>query len=366
MKKKIVHTLNARGHVFLEVMREYFNISSNQMHLEIQQMLLDMKSALSQKQVFYDELKSALVPNPKKREIALVFDTSIMSESWYGIPIHTALMPLFSKKSKHSILVGDYLGDYEQQEDRREAFYESVQLTKEVIWRSSGQFYIVYINNLTDRMIENFVRGLIDFKPFIGFADTTFQSPFKFYLSTILVNLCLKCGDIILMGHGDDRDNDEDINLSFYRWENFGYTIRSLQSIYFDVFLSYKIERPVVNGFEIDSEFSLNAIHPNPLDFKVFDIQIDERKFDYLVCNKAGTIKRMGLSEFDRDVLKEIITKTISSNYIYNMSYNNQHDTSKFDIILEVQALDNSEIFRILVALEYMPSERSLRLITLH
>jgi len=366
MVKKIIYTLDARDHAMLEVMRDYFNLPSKRMRNEIQGMLAETQKVLSSKDIKYGDLKSAHVPNPKRREIALVFDTSVIEESWYSLPIHTTLMPLFSKRSNHSILVGDYIGDNEHQERLYEAFFESVQLVRDVTWRHSTQFYIVYINNLTDKMVETFRTGLIGFEPYVGFSDTTFASRFKLFLSTMLVNECLKHRDIILVGHEDDRDNSEDVNMRSYPWEEFGYTCRSLQGIYFGVLLSYKIERPVFKGFEVDSEFSINAVHSDPVSFTDFEIEIDEHKFAYLAAEKSGTLKRMGLLGSDLTNLKKLIASKISSNYIYNMTHDDQHDTTKFNIILEVNPEDGSAPLRVLAALEYMPRENCLRLITLH
>ena len=214
MAKKIIYTLNARDHVMLEVARDYFNVRPERMQREIQGMLAQTEAILSNKGIKYSNLKSALVPNPKRREIALVFDTLDMKEAWYGLPIHTALIPLFSKQSNHSVLVGDYIGDNDRQDQLYEAFCESVQPVREVEWQYSNQFYIVYINNLSDKMVKTFHNGLTGFDPYVGFADVTFASLFKFYLSTMLVNDCIKHRNIILMGHEDDRDNKEDVNMS--------------------------------------------------------------------------------------------------------------------------------------------------------
>lgn len=366
MANKIVYTLDARDNVMLEVARDYFKVRPERMHLEIQGMLSKTEAVLSSKGIKYSDLKTALVPNPKRREIALVFNTLDMKESWYGLPIHTALIPLFSKKSNHSILVGDYIGDNDRQDQLYEAFSESVQLVRNIDWRYSNQFYIVYINNLTDKTVKTFHNGLSRFAPYVGFADTTFASRFKLYLSTMLINYCIKHRDIVLMGHEDDRDNKEDINMGGYPWENSGYICRSLQGMYFGVLLSYKIERPVFEGFEVDSGFSINAVHPNPLAISDFEVRIDENKFGYLAVEKAGTLKRMGLFSGDLTDLKKLIAAKISSNYIYNMTRNDQHNTTKFDIVLEVHPADASSPLRVLVALEYMPGDNCLRLITLH
>lgn len=364
--RKIIHTLNARDHVMLEVMRDYFEIDPMRMQREIQGMLAKTEEILATKNIKYTSLKPALVPDPKRREIALAFDRQRIDNNWYGFPIYEALIPLFSHQSNHSILAGDFLGRNHQQDLLHEVFTESVQLIREIEWLSSNQFFIVYINNLTDKMVKTIHEGLKSFEPYVGYADMTFASRFKIFLSTMLVNDCIKHRDIVLMGHEDDRDNKEDVNMRSYPWEDSGFTCRSLQDMYFGVLLSYKIERPVFKGFETDTEFSLNAVNPDPMPIAEFEIRIDEKKLGYLAAEKAGTLKRMGLLNGDLSELKAMIAAKISSSYIYNMTYDEQHDISKFNIILEIRPTDGARPLRVLAALEYIPHERSLRLLTLY
>lgn len=366
MAKKIIYTLNARGHVMLEVARDYFNIGPERMQREIQGMLARTEEILASKSVKYSALKSALVPDLKRREIALVFDRQRIENSWYGLPIYTALIPLFSKQGNHSVLAGDYIGDNDQQDALHEAFSESVVSIRDVAWCYSNQFFIVYINNLTDNMFQTIHKGLIGFEPYVGFADVTFASRFKLYLSTMLVNDCIKHKNVILMGHEDDLDNKEDVNMSSYPWEEFGYTCRSLQGMYFGVLFSYKIERPVFKGFEVDTEFSINAVNSNPLPISNFEVRVDENKLGYLAAKKAGTLKRMGLIGSNLSKLKDMISERVSSNYIYNMMHDDQHNITKFNIILEFHPADGAPPQRVLAAVEYIADERCLRLITLY
>jgi hypothetical protein len=75
MARKNIYTLNARDHVMLEVARDYFEIGSTRMQYEIQGMLARTEEILATKDIKYSGLKSALVPDPKRREIALVIDS---------------------------------------------------------------------------------------------------------------------------------------------------------------------------------------------------------------------------------------------------------------------------------------------------
>ena len=332
----------------------------------IEGMLAQAEEILESKGLSYGNLKSTLVPNRKRREVALVFDVLNMRESRYSIPIYSALIPLLRPQSNHSILAGDYIGDIDQQDLLRRSFFESVELIRPVQWNSSDQFFIVYVNNLTDNMINTLGDGLAAFEPFVGLADTTFASNFKWCLSTMLVNVCLKYKNIILMAHEGDQDNSEDVNLSNFPCEDFGYMYRSLDDTYFGVFLSYKIERPVIQGFGSDTVLSINAVSSDPLPITDFHILVEPKKFHYLSDEKTAILKRIGLLDGDASLLQDMIVERISSNYIYNMEHDDQHNVTKFNIILEIRPTDNGPPQRVLAALEYEPTERCLRLITLY
>jgi hypothetical protein len=221
---KTIHTLNARGNVMLEVARNYFSLSPTQMSREIQALRNEIEAVLATKGIRYDGLKSALVPDRKKREIALVFDTTRIDDGWYGLAVAKKLIPLLDKSSNHSILAGDYLGNNDNQDTRFAAMRAAVQLVRSTTFQHSSQFYIVYINNLTSAMVERIVGGLSSWEGFAGFADTTFASYFKLLLSTMLVNVCVKHGNVIIQGHEDDRSADEDVNMCGYPFEEHGYT----------------------------------------------------------------------------------------------------------------------------------------------
>jgi hypothetical protein len=242
---KSLHTLNARGNIMLEVMRDYFNLRPGQMFREIQGMRHMVEDALSKKKISYDKLKSALVPAQNRREIALVFDTIVIGESWYGFDVMKQVIPLFERESNHSVLVGDYL-DRPGQEDMLFAAFESaVEPRRAVEFRHLTQFFIVYINNLSDAMIEHFDEGLRGYRGYAGIADMSYGSAFKIYLSTMLVNSFIKHRNIILQGHEPDRSDEDDVNMSGYPFEENGYVCRSIRDNLMGVLLSYKIERPV-------------------------------------------------------------------------------------------------------------------------
>jgi hypothetical protein len=68
-----------------------------------------------------------------------------------------------------------------------------------------------------------------------------------------------------------------------------------------NVFLQYKIERSILPGFELDTQFSLNAISPTVVPFDQCEVQIEEQKLHYLRTKKEGSMKKAGLISLQRE-----------------------------------------------------------------
>lgn len=350
----------------LEVMRDYFGLSTEHMRAQIQGMRNEVDEILLKKGINYEDLKSALVPDRKRIELALVFDSTIIDSSLYGNEVFKRVIPLFDKRSTHSILVGDYLGRPNQAESLFRAFSEAVEARKPINFRHPTQFFIVYINNLTETMVRQFDHGLSSYPAYVGFADMTFASRFKLYLSTMLPSLGIKHRSIVIQPHEPDRPDDEDINMSGFPFEANGYECKSLRSDIQGVLLSYKIERPIVPGFEADTELALNAISDTPMALRDFDIELDDAKLAYLKGHNPGSIERAGLGDISSEQLADIIREKMAENYIYNLSVDEVHDVAKFNIIIELSSTQTRIRTRFLAAMEYQPKARKLRIITFY
>lgn len=362
---RTIHTLGARDSVLLAVLRDYFELTPERMQSEIQLMLTHVEQALLAKGIDYHQLRPGLVPQVKRREVALFFDTSRIEEGFYGYPIHARVIPLLSRKGTHSVLAGDYVGRDDLQSALYEAFVESVALVRSVEWAHSSQFYVVYINNLSQPMVDRIHQSLADFEPFVGSADVTYASRIKLLLSTMLSNDYLKHRATILMGGEDDVGNSEDVNVRGYPFEEFGYRVRSVQDSLFTSFLAYKIERPVLPGLETDTEFSIMGVRLPAIDLRDLPVEVEAKKFKYLVEKKRHHLDGLGLNVHSPvSDLEELIAAKIAASYIYDMSYESAHETTKFSIMLEYRAAAGAP-FRAVAAFEYAPERRSLRLITL-
>jgi len=233
------------------------------------------------------------------------------------------------------------------------------------VFKHATSLYCVYINNLTDSGLDALHRGLSRCKGYLGFIPTTFQSVAKSYLSTTVGTAFLKVGGSVLMPHEDDRPNEENINMLGFPFEESGFRVTSLQLLYFGPFLSYKIESSLASYFPVDTEMSINAIDARVLPLQNFTVRIDEQKFKYLQAEKIAKLRLAGADDLTRQDLQELISEKVMANYIYNLTFLEEHDVVKFNVMVEIPRKDGGYPARLVAALQYLPESAELRLITL-
>lgn len=360
-----IFTLNARGNVMLEVMKSYFSLNEVQMLREINASFMGMLEILRAKQIDYSSLKNALVPRPDRNEAAFIFDTTKIKSNWYGLDVSKRILPTLDQNATHSVLCGDLIGENNMQDRLYGAFSKEVALARPCVWKHSSQFYIVYINNLSDQMLSRTCDSLSKYDGYIGWVNCYAPSFLKTYFSLTLCNSFLKAKRVIIQGHEDDRENTEDVNMLGYPFEAYGYTCKSFQSMYSDLFLSYKIERGVYPGFESDTLFSLNAISSIVVPLDQCEVEVEEAKLHYLQERKKGSMKRSGLLTLAREEVQAKIRERLAGNYIFNMVYIPEHETMKFNTLLSFVSPNDSKLVKVTVSLEYKPSEKRVRLITM-
>ncbi len=333
------------------------------MKREIQRMHEEVVRILAAKNIEYAALKPALVPAMDKHEATLVFDSRLAGSNLYGREVFNRLLPLLDARTTQSILVGDLIGD-----DQRlifEILRESMVLARSFTFKHATFLYGVYINNLTDAALTKLHQGLGAFDAYLGFIPTTFHSRAKIYASTSMVNFLLKKGTTLIMAHEDDTSNSEDINITLYDLEQCGYKVASVQSMYFGIFLTCKIDRPVFTFDDADIAISLNAISSDVRPLNEFTVLLDKAKHGYLLNEKLGKLQKAGLDKKDRIQIESIIQEMVSRSDVYNLVYLDQYDVVKFNIMLEI-ARPDGHLTRLTAALEYIPERKTLRVITLH
>ncbi len=362
----MILTLNFRGHVMLPMFRDHFKMTSRRMKSEIQAMHRETVTALRGKGIAYGELRSALTPSTDRHEVALIFDSTLCETGLYGMEAMHCILPLLEPDANLSVLAGDLIADSDRQRLVFELLSESMVLARSFTFRGSSLLFCVYLNNLSKAALSKLTDGLRGYEAYLGHIQTTFDSHVKTYLTTTLVGAFVKRGRKVITAHEDDRPNSENENLSPYEFERFGYKHFSIQGTDYYHFLTYKIERAVHDLNEDDAQFSLNALSEAFLPLDGFSVRIDEAKHEYLLNDKSGVLKKAGIHALERENLEGLIRSKMTANYIYNMTYIEAHDVMKFNIMLEFERDDGGHPARVLASLEYMPTQKTVRVITMY
>lgn len=358
-----IFTLNARDSVMLDVVSQYFELSDAQMQREIRSAHDHVVEVLARKGVAYAALRGGLVPQTARREMGFVFDSARIDNGWYGRNVAERMVPLFDRRVTCSILVGDLI--LANQDVAFSLLQRGLVLHKPCEVVTTSQLYCVYVNNLSDAMVALIHQGLLPYEPYVGYIDATYSSKVKNWLSMTLVHAYLKHKDVFICGHEDDRDDDEDVNMHAWPLEELDYGVRSLQSMYFDLLLAYKIERAVYPGFESDIRFALAAISDDPRDLSNMTVEIEEAKARYLRNEKKGSLSAAGLDALTTDELSQLIRSKLMENYIYHLRFGEEHGRSLFNLVLEFPNPRHATPSRLMGSFDYSPERSALRLVTL-
>lgn len=356
-----IFTIDSRDNFFLDVMREMLNLSDGDMRAEIEAMHAELVRILAGKGLPYQKFKYALVPQSDRHEAGFIFDSRAVDSTWYGAAVARLYLPLLDKRVPQSVMHGDLLGA--DQDFIFRVLEKFMVRTRSFTFEHGSSLYCVYINNLSETALANLHRGLSQSRAYLGLIPATFQSLAKSYLSTTVGTAFVKIGDRVVMTNPDD--DEEDVNILGYSFEEFGYRILSVPSMYFGPFLSYKIESGMSSAFPEDVRMSVNALHPDVTPLGEFAIEIDEAKFGYVQENKLDKLRTAGVERVTREELQALIAEKVAANYIYNLTLLPEHDVVKFNMMVELPRTDGGYAARLVASLEYMPEPKLFRLITL-
>ncbi len=360
-----IHTLNARGNVLLPVMRECFSLSDASTFAEIQKFHGDCVGILKAKGIDYALLRTALTPQPTKHEAAFLFDTGLCAQSFVpGVGCSEALFSALDTQTTHSILGGELFGSSDMLARR---LLDPAVVSTKPSFRLPDTCFVLYVNNLSEGAVAAVHSQLQQLRAYVGYLPCTYSSAAKTFTSLNLMNYVIKHGDTVIMGHEDDRPNTQDFNLHQHDYVKQGFRLRSLQSIYFGTFLSYKPERLLLDVTDDDLEIAVRAMSPAVAPLAEFTVLIEDAKFHkYLQITKLGKLQKAGLAELTKAELEAAIRSKLRMNYLYNLDWVSQptHQLSKFNILLEFPRIGGHPE-RVVVALEYRPVDRILRLVTI-
>lgn len=360
-----IHTLNARGNILLPVMRECFSLSDARTFAEIQNFHGECVGILKAKGIDYASLRTALTPQPTKHEAAFLFDTDLCARSFVpGVECAEALFSALDAQTTQSILGGELFGSGDQLARK---LLDPAVVSIKPSFRLPDTCFVLYVNNLSEGAIAAVDTKLQQLPAYVGYLPCTYSSAAKTFTSLNLMNYVIKHGGTVIMGHEDDRPNTQDFKLHQNDYVKQGFRLRSIQSIYFGTFLSYKPERLLLDVTDDDLEVAVRAMSPAVAPLAEFTVLIEDAKFEkYLQTTKLGKLRKAGLAELTKAELETAIRSKLRMNYLYNLEWVSQptHQLSKFNILLEFPRVGGHPE-RVVVALEYRPVDRILRLVTI-
>lgn len=368
----MIFTFDAKGFLLYPVMKSYFELSDDDVYESIQEGFNLLLERLKMKKISYDSLKRALVPNQDKDrfETCFVIDSAQIDCCDYGNYVFEKLIPLLDKESTYSILCGDYIDfSYKYQSSfQLQLRYEMNKVLvrcHESEYKHSSQYFFVYMNRLSKSQRLKIVEGLYPYKWFIGFADVTHKSFFKSYISNILVNVCIKNKNRVIMSHPSDCLDEDNINMRGFPFEENGFKLVSINDDSYGAFLSYKIESEIPDKEDIG--FSFNALFPKFNSFEKIELQIsDDKWYKYLIDKEKGKgiiVESLGYSSVDKKCFRKEIFKNICANYIYDLK-KNEHNALMFNVCVELPTI-NGHIRKTKIVLKYHPNNGTLEVVTI-
>ncbi|WP_326975583.1 hypothetical protein [Caproicibacter sp. BJN0012] len=360
----MIFTLDARGNVLLPVIVNTFNLTNDQCAKVILSEFVELKKKLQAKGIEYSKLKLALTPVHKdKKEVAFIFDSTLIQSNWYGNVAFQSILPALNKESTYSVLCGDIIADTIPLGISEEIVFENLVQFHSTIFKHPTQYYVIYINNLSNAQFEAIIDALSNLAFFVGYVNMTFSSRLKTILAYSLVNLGIKYKDTMILQHEADRDDAENVNNCGYDFEDFGFSVKSINDMYFGLFLSYKIEALFADPEDL--KYSMNAIYSNITSAFELPVSVLEKKLLYLKEKKAAIMEKLGLQDYSTEELAHLIKNCIRKSYFYNLEYLEEYNVPKFNISLELKTLEG-KMRKVLVALKYSPTNMGLELITMY
>lgn len=361
LDKRSIHVLNTHSSVLFTILRGRYHLNDIELNEEIFHLYRQTKQRLNEKNICYEKLKSALIPSTQKyKEFAFVFDTHKTQDTWYGWEVFNKLLPLLNRNSTQSFRLGDITADCVHSEIIREILFKSMKIINDTNFEYPGQYYVVYINHITNHEVKHIENTLREYPAYIGNVDVTFRCSLKLILSICLCSAFIKHKNYFIQAHPSDVEDSENLNMAGYDFSAHGFKYISVNSDSYDIFLNFRIDAGRIEKEEHD--FSLLSISENIISLSECNIVVSKDKFDYLQQEKGEILLRLGIKS--RNDIQRIIKENLSFSSLYNLNFSPNYNESKFNIFAESLTMENSPA-KSMVSLKYLPNKNTVFLVTM-
>lgn len=360
-----IHTFDSRDYIFWEIYRDYFRKSEVDIHKEIQKTFNLTVSKLREKNIEYAELKNILTPQKNKKEIGFIFDSTKIDNTSYGIVVLDNFKIAIGSIKNSAVFFGDITAGHSRQAQLniRTAMMDEVVLFNDLNFKHATQYFVVYFNNLTTKILNSILEKLHTVSYFVGYADHSYGSRLKDVVSMSIGQQFLLHKGKALQAHADG--DAEDVNHTIFDFENTSINCVSIDDNLYNSFLRYKIKRRYFNMDNSDQLFSVNSVNQEVDIINGYNIIIEDSKLEYLVKNKSGSIKKIVGDDFSKQDLIHQIAANINTNYLFNLDLN-EYGCLKFNTDIEFRDKIKNENSRCIASFEILMQSKQFRLITMY
>ncbi|MFE7124953.1 hypothetical protein [Streptomyces sp. NPDC057617] len=331
-----IHSVTTHDNLLLAAMRNGFNLTDEAYHRRMRADHLHLSRALDELGIAYSSLAKALVPDHRRREIALLFDSK-RSNGLYAVDVTEAWVAGLPRPKKsvpvNSILRGDLL--------RAPAEKVQAAMDKTVVYHRpyrvtySELVYCVYVTNLSKAQADTLTSTAAEHPAYFGYADCTGRSTLKAFLGLSLMNSGLRVGDRILEG----VYVDEEPNSAGLPFEALGFTPTAVIDMLFLPFLGYRINSHLTGQNREDNRSALATLSPDAARLESPDIWMTPGRYGYLQDGKhRDSVEQAGLLHLDQPALEAAVSKLVAQGYLYNLrldKYGNLLYTALVDVEVE-------------------------------
>ncbi|WP_371665804.1 hypothetical protein OG306_29800 [Streptomyces sp. NBC_01241] len=360
-----IHLVTTHNNLLLAAMRDTFNLTDEAFHRMMRADHLRVTRTLAELDIAYSSLAKALMPDHRRREIALLFDSavaSLSSNGFYGIDVAEAWIAGLPRPRKgvpvNSILRGDILHDCA--DEVQAAMDESVVYHQPFTVIHPSQVYCVYVTNLSEEQANTLTASAAEHPAYIGHADCTDRSALKEHLGLSLMNSGLRVGDMILEGVCESGAEPNGAGLPF---EALGFTPTAVIDTLFLPFLGYRINSHLTGQNREDNRSALATLSPDAAHLESPDIWMTPGRYGYLQDGKhRDSMEQAGLLHLKQPALDVAVSKLVAQGHLYNLrldTYGNLLYTALVDVEME-----DGRYRTFTIGLRFNPKDKRVELMT--
>lgn len=366
-----IHSLNNYTNSFVSSMIATFDLDSTGVRDVLEELYRQTVTQLTAAGVNYADLRWALTPRTTHFEIAYLFDSTRVESSSYGREIAESWLPaLWSHGPKRTAIShGDLVHAPSWWVWKELSLY--LTQTREFARLSTEQYYVVYFTNLSASQVGKMDTALRKLTPtYLGYIDCSTWIPLKSCM--LLPQYAIRNEDALIVPLDDSGSPHFTPPGIAGRFRLVGVT----EELY-GVVLDHRMDNGVPEWADRDSTIALTMLGGKQLSMQRLRIELDERRFDYLVSESKGhgaSVRRAGLGSLSRRELVQAVESKIRNSLIYNLRFVDgtragepapENDAWMFSVQVELPD-ESKRVRRYQVGIKYKPRSHVGELVTFY